>query len=714
MAEEFYRGEIVIDVNDQDAENRVRRAEERIKSTFNRLERQGKALSKTQIAPIISARDKLTEKVMAADRIVKKLDAAHASPVIEVQDKVSNVLMRTNKMLDALDKRDVKTVADMKGPLFDEIIKAKKALEDLGDIKTGPVAELKGELFNQLSRARSALRIVDNYDAEPEATLRDRVSGKARQIRGDLRQLTSRTWQVTIQAKDRASRVLSGIRDRAASPLTLLGAGLGGYGLGSLTVGAAMAREQQMMAMEHWLDGNKALAKETVGWLQGFADRTPFEMTDLFPAMTRAIGVNDGDVNKSKKLLEIATDMAALTPGKTVQDAMEALADAQMGEFERMKEFQVKMTKGQYEAIGGWESFLGLVQKRVDGGAEKLSQTALGRVSTITDKMKGLFRETGEGILDALSPRLEKIVKWFDENKDVVADWKRNLTMYGRDAAEGILSTMEGALGYIKREYFDNPAFKELTISGKIGYIIGDLGDDAAQKAVEIGARIGVKFAEGVWDGVLQAAQKDAKMRLLIGFLVGMKTPGPVQVKVASGFGTIAALSLDVPESAKPGMIDDKTRRAINTVKMPSRYALGGILTNPHLGLVAEDGPEAIIPLSPKRRKRAIDLWEKTGRELGVISSSSRLLDRGQDLWEVVSRRLGVAPYAYGGFTAPLSPSIANERRQGSMVVNNFYMDGAVKQTFHHSENEEQIQKIINEAANMVAFKLKQIFQNTT
>ena len=37
-------------------------------------------------------------------------------------------------------------------------------------------------------------------------------------------------------------------------------------------------------------------------------------------------------------------------------------------------------------------------------------------------------------------------------------------------------------------------------------------------------------------------------------------------------------------------------------------HAEGGIMTRPHLGLVAEDGAEAIIPLSGNRRQRGLDL----------------------------------------------------------------------------------------------------------
>lgn len=47
-------------------------------------------------------------------------------------------------------------------------------------------------------------------------------------------------------------------------------------------------------------------------------------------------------------------------------------------------------------------------------------------------------------------------------------------------------------------------------------------------------------------------------------------------------------------------------------------HATGGIFTRPHLALVAEAGPEAIIPLSERMRSRALKLWQATGRQLGV------------------------------------------------------------------------------------------------
>lgn len=49
-----------------------------------------------------------------------------------------------------------------------------------------------------------------------------------------------------------------------------------------------------------------------------------------------------------------------------------------------------------------------------------------------------------------------------------------------------------------------------------------------------------------------------------------------------------------------------------------AKHAWGGIMTKPHMGIVAEDGAEGIIPLSPSKRARGLDLWWRTGELLGV------------------------------------------------------------------------------------------------
>lgn len=56
-------------------------------------------------------------------------------------------------------------------------------------------------------------------------------------------------------------------------------------------------------------------------------------------------------------------------------------------------------------------------------------------------------------------------------------------------------------------------------------------------------------------------------------------------------------------------------------------YANGGFINRPHLGLVGEAGPEVVIPLSKGRRARAMDLYESTGRVLGITPQNTEVND---------------------------------------------------------------------------------------
>ena len=58
---------------------------------------------------------------------------------------------------------------------------------------------------------------------------------------------------------------------------------------------------------------------------------------------------------------------------------------------------------------------------------------------------------------------------------------------------------------------------------------------------------------------------------------------------------------------------------AANTTVTP--HAEGGILRKPHIGLIAEAGPEAVIPLSNKRRKQGAALWRQAGQIMGLLSN---------------------------------------------------------------------------------------------
>ena len=98
------------------------------------------------------------------------------------------------------------------------------------------------------------------------------------------------------------------------------------------------------------LYGDIDIAKEKFQDLSAFAANTPFEFPELLDATVKlkAYGIEAEDY------LTILGDTSAAM-GKSLNDTVEMLADAQMGEFERLKEFGVKaveITKKNAESLG--------------------------------------------------------------------------------------------------------------------------------------------------------------------------------------------------------------------------------------------------------------------------------------------------------------------------------------------------------------------------
>ncbi len=335
-----------------------------------------------------------------------------------------------------------------------------------------------------------------------------------------------RVQTFTIRAINAAGSVIGSIKRALFSIPTLITVTLAAVGIGKLkdsTVGAAMTFEGYEVAMDHWLKGNKKASENLITWMGQLADKTPFSSPDLFPALTRGIGLSGGDINMAKKMLTISADMAALTPGTTVIDAMEALGDAQMGEFERMKGFNMKVSKKDYQAMGGWTGFLNEVEKSFGGGSEKLSQTAQGILSTLQGYKSSILRSLGSGFLEPMKPRLSAISAWLDNNQDKWQLWKSTVKKVGTDASEWVFSKLEKGFSHIQSNYLENDAFKKLDFEGKIKFISEDIGQWWSSKGKPAlnnwwessgkpwAEKVGLFMGESIFNGIVQGVKEGGK-----------------------------------------------------------------------------------------------------------------------------------------------------------------------------------------------------------
>lgn len=111
--------------------------------------------------------------------------------------------------------------------------------------------------------------------------------------------------------------------------------------------------------------------------------------------------------------------------------------------------------------------------------------------------------------------------------------------------------------------------------------------------------------------------------------------------------------------------------------------AEGGISSGKKLSWINEEGPEAIIPLVAKRRSRALDLWRKTGKILGVKE------------------------YASGGITGP-APALGGSLGGGNSIQVNV---GGVTIEIK-AEDGKTLKESIESQKDAIAEQVAEIFNN--
>ncbi len=181
--------------------------------------------------------------------------------------------------------------------------------------------------------------------------------------------------------------------------------------------------------------GSESAAKVAMQDIQEFASKTPFAVNQLTGAFVKL--ANQGFRPNMQQMTKLG-DLASST-GKDFDQLAEAIIDAQVGEFERLKEFgvraskqgdnvkftfkgvetQVKMTS---EAIQGYILGLGEAEG-VSGSMAKISETLEGKISNLGDTYDQLLIKLGKtsawkNVVDGANSFLSSISKSVDVIQD--------------------------------------------------------------------------------------------------------------------------------------------------------------------------------------------------------------------------------------------------------------------------------------------------------
>ena len=243
-----------------------------------------------------------------------------------------------------------------------------------------------------------------------------------------------RAFNKTSPAFNGIARGLNGIRKKIFSVQAAIGGLAGAAGFG-LFVRSTIETNRQFQSLEASLKtftGSSQAASTAFGVLQEFAAQTPFSLQEVVGGFNRLISVG---LNPSITALEAFGNIASGT-GKTLEQFVEAAADAAVGEFERLKEFGIKArsegdkvtftfkgveTTVKKSAANIQEFLIGIGQTEFGGAIAEQSKTLNGAFSNLNDSVQAFQKKIGEGGLNDALVRLSKRLSQTIGNSDGLA-----------------------------------------------------------------------------------------------------------------------------------------------------------------------------------------------------------------------------------------------------------------------------------------------------
>lgn len=211
------------------------------------------------------------------------------------------------------------------------------------------------------------------------------------------------------------SKKMDGLYEKTSKALKTSAKFVAGTAVGGLAVGAkvglteAANMEQYRNTLEVVMKDTKK-AGQTFKWAVNFANKTPFDTGEVVDATTKLTSYG----LKAQTVLPKVGDMASAM-GKSMDQAVEAVADAQTGELERLKEFgitkqqivdhankimrgkEIVNAKGQITDQKNFNKALfSLMEERYSGGMAKQATSLKGLMSTVSGVAKsGLAKMMG-------------------------------------------------------------------------------------------------------------------------------------------------------------------------------------------------------------------------------------------------------------------------------------------------------------------------------
>ena len=519
-----------------------------------------------------------------------------------------------------------------------------------------------------------------------------------------------------------ARKSTDGMKKSTSSLTKAMGALAGVFGVGMIAKGIfdVNRESQKLMASLKTLTGSTKNASVAFRFIEEVAKRLPESVADVgtaFKKMT-ALGLEPS----SAALISYGNTAAAM--GKSLDQMIEAVADAATGEFERLKEFGIKAKSQGDDITFTFQGVATTIKKNAAdistylqsigdvqfaGAAADQMDTIDGALSNMGDSFAGVARAIGEAGLNDLIIDMAKfagkLAAKIRENSDNIKEFVTFTIRMARVAlaAATAFAVMTLAMGVMKVASIGlTGAIKKITTAvrtlsatnvlgllavllgvaaekfglidwalGKVGDTVDDvIGDDGkGLKALEAElARIAAEnekargslggLADGLDDvadatkkaltpiqqfkeGMANAVRGTSESLLDIGLAfdsMGNKISraadaiqGLIQQLVRLAAKKALMAIINSLAGGGPGLIS----RGAGGIKKFFGFAGGGIISEPtamvgmrsgSLGMMAERGPEAIVPLGGRRGGGGVALTVNVFGSVGVDDIGEQII----------------------------------------------------------------------------------------
>lgn len=212
---------------------------------------------------------------------------------------------------------------------------------------------------------------------------------------------------------------------------------------------AAADMESMNIALQTSFQGNAKEAGKAFDFINKFAAETPYELEEV---MTGFIKLKNMGLDPGQEALT-AYGNTASAMGKSLNDMVEAVADATTGEFERLKEFGIKASsekdrvtftfQGMKTTVGKnsqeieqYLKYIGNVKFK--GGIEAQSKSIKGQLSTLQDGAMMTAAKLGSTLI----PKLNELFKKISPVIDKVGLWVEKNPKLATTIMEGVVAAM--------------------------------------------------------------------------------------------------------------------------------------------------------------------------------------------------------------------------------------------------------------------------------